>query len=82
MSVLAAGDDVTDLDLYRALPAGSIAIHVGRARPQARGSSLRDAYVVASPRELRAILRSLADDARPSGRPAANGPGRRTERLS
>ena len=61
--VLAAGDDVTDLDLYRALPAGSIAIHVGRARSQPRGSSLRDAYVVASPRELRAVLRSLIDEA-------------------
>jgi trehalose 6-phosphate synthase/phosphatase len=57
--VLAAGDDLTDLDLYRALPSGSIAIHVGRARPQARGSSLRDAYVVASPQDLRAVLRSL-----------------------
>ena len=60
--VLAAGDDVTDLDLYRALPRGSIAIHVGRARPQARGSSLRDSYVVASPQHLRIILRSLIDD--------------------
>jgi trehalose 6-phosphate synthase/phosphatase len=59
--VLAAGDDLTDLDLYRALPSGSIAIHVGRARPQARGSSLRDAYVVASPKELRAVLRSLIE---------------------
>jgi trehalose 6-phosphate synthase/phosphatase len=60
-AVLAAGDDVTDLDLYRALPAGSVAIHVGLARPQALGSVLRDAYVVSSPRALRAVLRSLID---------------------
>ena len=57
--VLAAGDDVTDVDLYRELPSGSIAIHVGRARPQARGPALRDAYVVASPKALRSVLRSL-----------------------
>ena len=60
--VLAAGDDVTDLDLYRALPSGSIAIHVGRARPQARESSLRDGYVVDSPLALRTVLRSLIDE--------------------
>ena len=60
--VLAAGDDVTDFDLYRALPSGSIAIHVGRARPQARGSVLRDAYVVQSPHALRTLLRSLIDE--------------------
>ncbi len=60
--VVAAGDDVTDLDLYGALPSGSIAIHVGRARPQARGSTLRDAYVVESPGALRIVLRSLVDD--------------------
>jgi len=59
-SVLAAGDDQTDLDLYRALPSGSIAIHVGRARPQPRGSVVRDAYVVRSPQILRGVLRSLA----------------------
>ncbi len=57
--VLAAGDDVTDIDLYRELPSGSIAIHVGRARPQARGPALRDGYVVSSPKALRAVLRSL-----------------------
>ena len=60
-AVLAAGDDLTDLDLYRALPSGSIAIHVGRPRPQARGTALRDAYVVKSPQALRALLRSLLD---------------------
>ncbi len=59
-AVLAAGDDVTDLDLYRALPPGSIAIHVGRARPQARGPGLRDAYVVGTPQALRDLLHSLA----------------------
>ena len=62
-AVLAAGDDLTDLDLYRALPAGSIAIHVGPARPQALGSAVRDAYVVSSPATLRALLRSLIVEA-------------------
>jgi len=62
--VIAAGDDVTDLDLYRALPTGSIAIHVGRARPQARGTALRDAYAVESPKALRGLLRSLIDASR------------------
>ena len=63
-AVLAAGDDLTDLDLYRALPAGSTAIHVGLARPQALGSVLRDAYVVSSPKALRAVMRSLIDEPR------------------
>ena len=34
-AVLAAGDDLTDLDLFGALPPGSIAIHVGRRVPAA-----------------------------------------------
>jgi trehalose 6-phosphate synthase/phosphatase len=66
-AVLAAGDDVTDLDLYRELPSGSIAIHVGRTMVQKRGSATRDAYVVASPQALRALLRSLIDASRPPG---------------
>lgn len=73
-AVLAAGDDLTDLDLYRALPSGSIAIHVGRARPQARGSVLRDGYVVASPQALRGVLRSLINESRVLGSAAAERP--------
>jgi hypothetical protein len=30
---LAAGDDRTDADLYRALPAGAIALHVNGVHP-------------------------------------------------
>ena len=50
---LAAGDDVTDIDLYRALPAGSIAIHVGGTRRRARRTPLEHEYVVDSPAALR-----------------------------
>ena len=37
--VLAAGDDRTDMDLYSALPAGSIGVHVGRPPRRARDVS-------------------------------------------
>jgi trehalose 6-phosphate synthase/phosphatase len=61
-AVVAAGDDLTDVDLYRALPAGSMTIHVGQAGPGALGAAVfRDAYVVASPRALRAALRALVE---------------------
>ena len=62
--VLAAGDDVTDADLFRALPAGAIAIHVGR-RAAARGRRrLEHEYVV----DLAAALRRRP--ARARDRPA------------
>jgi trehalose 6-phosphate synthase/phosphatase len=60
-AVVAAGDEVTDLHLFRALPPRSIAFHVGPARAQARGSAPRDAYVIESPARLRDVLRSLID---------------------
>jgi trehalose 6-phosphate synthase/phosphatase len=54
--VLGAGDDVTDLDLYRALPSGAIALHVSGA---GLDSILpRRVYAVDSPRALRALLRA------------------------
>ncbi len=65
--VLAAGDDRTDLDLYTALPAGSIGVHVGRPQRRARDVSPRDQYVVESPRAVRSLLRSLVQTARESG---------------
>ena len=59
--VLAAGDDVTDGDLFRALPERAIAIHVGNARPR-RQTRLEHEYVVDSPRALRQTLRRIVSD--------------------
>jgi trehalose 6-phosphate synthase/phosphatase len=67
--VLAAGDDVTDADLFRALPAGAIAIHVGNERPR-RQTRLEHEYVVDSPRALRQTLRRIATDLAESLSPA------------
>jgi trehalose 6-phosphate synthase/phosphatase len=61
--VLAAGDDRTDMDLYTALPSGSIGVHVGRLQRRARDVSLRDQFSVDSPRAVRTLLRELADAA-------------------
>lgn len=58
--VFAAGDDRTDLDLYSALPAGSVAVHVGRRDVRAQGMTRREQYAVDSPRVVRDILRSFA----------------------
>ena len=59
--ILAAGDDRTDLDLYRALPVGAVALHVGGVHPLANGAGSCDRYTVPSPRELRGLLRALGD---------------------
>ena len=61
--VFAAGDDRTDMDLYTALPAGSIGVHVGRLQRRARDVSPRDQYFVDSPRAVRNLLRSLIESA-------------------
>jgi trehalose 6-phosphate synthase/phosphatase len=74
--MLAAGDDLTDEDLFDALPDGSIAIHVGPPRPRGRNGFGRMRFTVESPASLRRALRDLADqlsdaDARtPGGRAA------------
>jgi trehalose 6-phosphate synthase/phosphatase len=65
--ILAAGDDRTDVDLYRALPAGSIALHVGDLGPRLQNPSVRDQHTVASPKALRELLRSLAEELRSAG---------------
>ncbi|HEY4348699.1 MAG TPA: bifunctional alpha,alpha-trehalose-phosphate synthase (UDP-forming)/trehalose-phosphatase [Gaiellaceae bacterium] len=72
--ILAAGDDLTDVDLFRRLPADAVAIHVGSARPRAANPSLRDRYVVDTPGALRDALRRLVVDLRVLSRP---GSGRR-----
>ncbi len=58
--ILAAGDDATDNDLFRVLPDGSIAIHVGGIRQGARRTPLEHEYVVESPAALRSALREFA----------------------
>jgi trehalose 6-phosphate synthase/phosphatase len=60
--VLAAGDDRTDLDIYNALPPGSIGVHVGRAQMRAREMP-RDQFAVESPRAVRELLRALVSAA-------------------
>lgn len=57
--VLAAGDDRTDLDLYNALPSGSIGVHVGRQHVRARDVPPRDQFAVDSPRVVRDLMREL-----------------------
>jgi len=57
--ILAAGDDLTDIDLYRALPAGSIALHVCHSHPRVQNELLRDQFVLDSPQELRDALRAF-----------------------
>lgn len=51
--VFAAGDDRTDLDLYRALPSAAFAVHIG-----GRGNEAR--YRVDDHRELRRLLSDIA----------------------
>jgi trehalose 6-phosphate synthase/phosphatase len=73
---LAAGDDVTDNDLFRALPDDAIAIHVGALRRNARRKPLSHEYVVDYPATLRETLRELA-----SSLTAASGSGRSAPRA-
>lgn len=56
--VLAAGDDVTDEDLFEQLPESAWSIHVGRNRSKAK-------FHVLEPTELVAILERLVDSTKP-----------------
>ena len=69
--VVAAGDDLTDADLFRVLPGGSVAIHVGSARPRADNPALRDRYVVETPAALREVLRGFVVDLKVLRRPGS-----------
>jgi len=58
--VVGLGDDRTDHDLFAALPAGSVAAHVGGLQPTARtADGVREDVHVSGPREVRALLRDL-----------------------
>jgi trehalose-6-phosphatase len=60
--VLGLGDDRTDHDLLDALPAGSVAGHVGGLLPSVRGASGRREHIhVVGPGEVRALLAELAE---------------------
>ncbi len=69
--VVAAGDDLTDSDLFRVLPRGSVAIHVGSTRPRVDNPELRDRYVVDTPAVLREVLRGFVVDLSVLGRTGA-----------
>jgi trehalose 6-phosphate synthase/phosphatase len=60
--VLGLGDDRTDHDLLDALPAGSVAGHVGSLLPRTRSANGRreDVHLV-GPGEVRAFLRALSE---------------------
>jgi trehalose 6-phosphate synthase/phosphatase len=62
---VAAGDDVTDTDLFRRLPDDGIAMHVGNVH-RARRIPIEDAYLVDSPAALRAALRSVVEEVQDS----------------
>lgn len=63
--VLGLGDDRTDHDLLDALPAGSVAGHVGGLVPSARSAAVRreDVHLI-GPGEVRAFLRGLVEAVR------------------
>jgi trehalose 6-phosphate synthase/phosphatase len=58
--ILAAGDDLTDDDLFEALPDGSIAIHVGPPRPRSGAGTGHLSYTIDTPGALRNALNQLA----------------------
>ncbi len=61
-AILAAGDDLTDDDLFDALPDGSVGLHVGPPRPRGGSGSRHIRFTVESPEALRRALRELAGD--------------------
>jgi trehalose 6-phosphate synthase/phosphatase len=76
--VLAAGDDRTDLDLYSALPSGSVGVHVGRRRTRVRDVSPRDQFAVDSPRSVRDLLREIVAAGNDLSREATSEQGSRS----
>ena len=59
-AVLAIGDDLTDQEMYAALPAGAVSVHVGTRRPT--GPS-RHKHLIPEPAAARALLREIVVDA-------------------
>jgi trehalose 6-phosphate synthase/phosphatase len=57
--VLGLGDDRTDHDLFDALPAGSVAGHVGGLLPSGRSNGRREDIHIVGPGEVRSLLRKL-----------------------
>jgi trehalose 6-phosphate synthase/phosphatase len=55
-AVLAIGDDLTDQEMYAALPAGAVSVHVGTRRPT--GPS-RHQHLIPEPATARALLREI-----------------------
>jgi trehalose 6-phosphate synthase/phosphatase len=78
-AILAAGDDLTDDDLFDALPAGSIAVHVGPPRPRGRNGNAHTRYTVDTPAALRRALDHLVGDL--SGATAGHRAGRARPRT-
>jgi trehalose 6-phosphate synthase/phosphatase len=62
--VLAAGDDVTDLDLFGALPADAVALEVGGRLPPRAADQAHTSYALNDPAELRALLAELVERGR------------------
>jgi len=58
--IMAAGDDVTDEDLFARLPDSAWTIHVGRNQSRAK-------YYLTNPDEVVALLAQLLDSRQPSG---------------
>lgn len=67
-AVLTIGDDHTDQEMYAALPAGAVSVHVGRGRV---AGPARHRHALAEPADVRALLREIVVEAR---RPRRSGP--------
>jgi trehalose 6-phosphate synthase/phosphatase len=67
-AVLAIGDDRTDQEMYAALPAGAVSVHVGTRRPT---GPARHQHLIPEPAEARALLREVVEETRQAAASAA-----------
>ena len=58
-AVLAIGDDRTDQEMYAALPAGAVSVHVGTRRPT---GPARHQHLIPEPADARALLRDVVNE--------------------